>query len=247
MPRAFLRSVKHASKLILPSIWIATTLQGQGTPGNLGGAILDPAGSKLPGVRVAAIRVFPVGGTDADPPMLTTLSNQQGQYSFASVTPGSYKICAQPGGVTLLDPCLWSEDPPLANVRSGATVQMDVRLEQGSWLIVHVKDPGGEISKKQQTSQTQRDKSPDPLAVKIRTTFGSLEDLEMIDADTNGRNYRVAVPRGKDIALFVNGDDLEVADGDDKPVDSNAAPATVRVGNSSTTVDFKVKQANSGK
>src|SRR5690349_9909408 len=64
---------------------------GQSVQGGVRGAVMDSGGAIIPGVEVTLINME----TNAS---RAAVSNEQGQYVFAAVTPGLYKIkAALPG------------------------------------------------------------------------------------------------------------------------------------------------------
>ena len=95
----------------------ATTGFGQSYQGGIRGAVSDTAGAIIPGVEVALINE----GTNVS---RETVTNETGQYVFASVSPGTYKLRASLAGFKTYE-------------RSGLTigtqqfVTLDIRLEIG--------------------------------------------------------------------------------------------------------------------
>lgn len=53
-------------------------------------------------------------------------ADAQGRFSFVSLSPASYKFCANQSGMPLLDPCAWSIKPPTWNLRSNGP-------QNGAW------------------------------------------------------------------------------------------------------------------
>src|SRR5215813_11720167 len=90
----------------------------QGFQGGMRGQVLDPGGAIIPGVEVQLINV----DTNAT---RTSVTNEQGQYNFSAINPGSYKIKASLPGFKTFE-------------RQGLTVGtqefsiIDIKMEVGS-------------------------------------------------------------------------------------------------------------------
>jgi hypothetical protein len=91
---------------------------GQGFQGGLRGAVRDAAGAVVPGVEVVLTN-------EATNLTRSTISNEAGEYSFAALEPGSYKLHATLVGFKTVD---------LAGIRIGTQqfVTLDVKLEVGA-------------------------------------------------------------------------------------------------------------------
>jgi hypothetical protein len=94
------------------------TAFGQGFQGGLRGAVRDAAGAVVPGVEVTLMN-------EATSLSRTTISNESGEYNFAALEPGSYKLNASLAGFKTVE---------LTGIRVGTQqfVTLDLKLEVGA-------------------------------------------------------------------------------------------------------------------
>jgi trimeric autotransporter adhesin len=99
-------------------ILAATSAFGQGFQGGLRGAVRDAGGGLVPGAEVTLTN-------EATSLSRTTVTNDSGEYSFASLDPGSYRLKASLTGFKAVD---------LAGIRVGTQqfVTLDLKLEVGT-------------------------------------------------------------------------------------------------------------------
>ena len=97
---------------------ISITAFGQGFQGGLRGSVRDAGGAVVPGVEVMLTN-------EATNLSRMTLSNESGEYSFAALEPGSYRLHASPAGFKAVD---------LTGIRVGTQqfVTLDLKLEVGA-------------------------------------------------------------------------------------------------------------------
>src|SRR5438094_9326672 len=97
---------------------ISITTFGQGFQGGLRGSVRDAAGAVVPGVEVTLTN-------EATSLSRTTLSNESGEYSFAALDPGSYRLHASLAGFKAVDQ---------TGIRIGTQqfVTLDLKLEVGA-------------------------------------------------------------------------------------------------------------------
>src|SRR5213592_928485 len=88
---------------------------GQGFQGGLRGAVRDTGGALVPGVQVVLTN-------EATSLARTTVTNDAGEYSFAALDPGSYRLHASLTGFKALD---------LTGIRVGTAIR-HARFEAGS-------------------------------------------------------------------------------------------------------------------
>ena len=96
----------------------AINLFGQGFQGGLRGSVGDPSGALLPGVEVMLTN-------EATSLSRTTVTNDSGEYSFAALQPGSYRLHASLAGFKAFDQ---------TGIRIGTQqfVTLDLKLEVGA-------------------------------------------------------------------------------------------------------------------
>src|SRR2546428_3215104 len=91
---------------------------GQGLQGGLRGAIRDTGGGLVPGVEVVLTN-------EATSLSRTTVTNDSGEYSFATLDPGSYRLHASLPGFKALD-------QPGIRIGTQQFVTLDLKLEVGA-------------------------------------------------------------------------------------------------------------------
>jgi len=102
---------------IVVVLLLAAFTAAQSGRGHIKGTVTDNAGSVVPGVTVTLI-------SSAPPARQTAVTDERGEYTFANVVTGSYRLEFTLAGFrTTLKP---------ANVRSGRTERVDARLEIGA-------------------------------------------------------------------------------------------------------------------
>src|SRR5215470_1146556 len=97
---------------------VSITTFGQGFQGGLRGSARDAAGAVVPGVQVTLTN-------EATSLSRMTVTNDSGEYSFAALEPGSYRLNASLAGFRAID---------LAGIRVGTQqfVTLDLKLEVGA-------------------------------------------------------------------------------------------------------------------
>src|SRR6266568_9279436 len=97
---------------------VALNLFGQGFQGGLRGSVGDASGALLPGVEFTLTN-------EATSLSRTTVTNDSGEYSFAALDPGSYRLNASLTGFRVID---------LTGIRVGTQqfVTLDLKLEVGA-------------------------------------------------------------------------------------------------------------------
>ena len=82
-----MRKYLGAATILLLSLLVSTPTFSQSQSGAIGGAVSDTTGALIPGVTISA--------TNTDTGIVATaLSNEAGNYNFASLQPGKYKVSA---------------------------------------------------------------------------------------------------------------------------------------------------------
>src|SRR5439155_16054541 len=103
---------------ILSLVLAATPAFAQSFQGGLRGAIHDPGGAIVPGVEVSLVN-------EATNVPRNTVSNETGEFAFASVAPGTYKLhVVMPGFKTF--------DRAGINIGTQQFITLDVNIEVGA-------------------------------------------------------------------------------------------------------------------
>src|SRR5438128_132861 len=97
---------------------VALNLFGQGFQGGLRGSVGDASGALLPGVEVVLTN-------EATSLSRTTVTNDSGEYSFAALEPGSYRLHASLAGFKAID-------QTAIRIGTQQFVTLDLKLEVGA-------------------------------------------------------------------------------------------------------------------
>jgi hypothetical protein len=98
------------------ALLVATTVFAQGTTGSVNGTVTDNTGAVLPGVTVTASSPALMG-------VQTTVSNDQGQYRFPTLPPGSYRLEYQLAGFSTI-----VRDQIVVQITFTATVNVQLQV-----------------------------------------------------------------------------------------------------------------------
>jgi hypothetical protein len=241
--RLFSAHQRHRSFLLTTALlfgWAAVPAQSQslslkpsGATGIIQGTVTEANGKAVVGVMVSAIRTFAPAPT-TDPIVAVIATDQSGAYQFPLLVPGSYRVCvtAQPAG--FLDPCSWSDQPPVRNLEGGQIAQADIPLERGAFVHVRIDDAKG-LAIAAEASGNKL-----PIVVQGSTAAGREVNFTEIGKDAGGRYLRALVPIGTDVQLSVFSS-LGVFDKQGKSAKGPAPTVTVRATQQAETVRFSVQ------
>lgn len=110
--------MKRLSRSFLfPAFFLSALVSAQTYQGSLRGRITDPAGGPTPNVKVAITE-------EATSVRRTTITNDQGEYVFSAIAPGTYSVTAELNGFKRLE----RQD---IEVTAQAAVTVDLALELG--------------------------------------------------------------------------------------------------------------------
>src|SRR5205814_8539022 len=106
------------AKFFIAVLAVSVASFGQGVQGGLRGSARDAGGALVPGVEVKLTN-------EATSLSRTTVTNDSGEYSFAALDPGSYRLNASLTGFRVID---------LTGIRVGAqqVVTLHLKLEVGA-------------------------------------------------------------------------------------------------------------------
>jgi hypothetical protein len=119
---------------------LLTGLCGQVSASSIAGIVTTQDGQPVKGARIL-MQPQSAGsamGKNSQP------SAADGGFNVDSLAAGSYTLCVQVPGTQLLDPCRWSATPPTVMVSDSQTITgLQINLQQGALIKVHVNDTGG--------------------------------------------------------------------------------------------------------
>ena len=188
--------------------------------GSIQGVITDSKQNAVIGAKVWAIRVFSPAAV-AGPMVTSTDTDEKGAYQISGLARASYRICVYAENVMLLDPCTWSNQPPLWNLESGQAATLNIALATGQFVHVRVDDPKGTITSAEQKTGA--------LAISMSgvSADGHGTNFVQISNDSAGRNFRALVPNGATVSLQI-GSLLNVVNQSGGSVVATPTPPTVQ-------------------
>lgn len=177
----------------------------------LRGRVVDEAGN---GVFGAVVQPAQVATETSQPQRVTARAQTEidGSFVLGGVAPGRYRLCVQKLGSELLDPCEWSV--PGAKTNAVAEVEVHgedqegivVPVTMGEVLRVAVEDP--------QAARALRGKDgarrAAVLYLAVRGPNG-MRRLPLLRETPEGAEYATAIPKGRDVEVFVAGVNLNIA------------------------------------
>jgi hypothetical protein len=195
--------------LLLGSVAAAQT-------GAVSGVIVDQAGTAIVGatVRYSRLPLFlpPKSGSPARlapgesyfSASITT--DALGRHSLQNVPAGAYLVCVDAPDLPILDPCKW-DTPPLLEVTGNRTTNLDFTVWRGVFLRVRVNDPIRLLP-----SSESSPLAPAHLIVGVFFGTGASLAAQRVGADAGGQDYRMAIPAGVPLDLWVVSGFVSLAD-----------------------------------
>jgi len=223
---------------LLVGVSAATVLKAQSpgvkvTTGSIQGVITDSKQNAVIGAKVWAIRVFSAAAVSA-PLVTSTDTDINGAYQFSGLARASYRICVYAENVMLLDPCAWSDQPPLWNLESGQAATLNIVLATGRFVHVRVNDPTGAIASAEQKTGASA------IVMSGVSADGHGTHFVEVSTDSGGRNFRALVPNAATVSLQI-GSRLNVVNQSGSSVVATPTPPTVQGSAIEQTVKLTVQ------
>lgn len=186
---------------------------------SISGMITTPAGLGLPGVTVYA-RTIPKGLEQKRRPAVSNttvgsaLTGTNGQFTISNVPIGTYFLCPSLPGSTYLNPCLWSDTIPIANVTAaGPVTGITAAMQAGKTVRLDLLFPPALYSLA--ANKLEIDKSL--VLVWSPNITGPIFPSVIAD-HSGGRLFSVAVPPNSSLQLVVHSSRLSLTDTNDLPL-----------------------------
>src|SRR5258708_4730726 len=186
------------------------------------GVVQKDDNSVVAGATVVAYRTFspkPLKSRASK----AVVSGTDGSFRFDPLDPGAYVVCAEVHGTSLLDPCLWTNAPPAANLDHGMTIPVQVRLKTGAKLHIRVIDPQGAVAR-------ARKSHGDPAYLAgVWTNRGTFQPAQLISSNPAEDDLEMNVPTERDLKFLLHPGQLKINDAQGNAVDPSKGPTTVRL------------------
>jgi len=179
----------------------AMSLQAQ--TGQLRGTVTTQIGSP-----VARAFVLATGTSGAAGGPQTARTASDGSFTYASLPVGAYRLCVQPIGDTVLDPCRWSTSPVTATVTSGQTTSIGpIKVTGGQSLKVKLIDDNGALGANQGQGKT-----PGAHVLVGVWSGGLFHPMRLRNQDGNSWNHDIVVPFDTQLTLTVSSTAFALSD-----------------------------------
>lgn len=224
--RGGILTAKCISSLFVSCIFGVRAMSGQG----LAGKVVGSDGVPLNGAYVTALGTSKIPWTSA-----ITSAGQGGAFSFASLSPGAYRLCAQAPGTRYLSNCAWSTTPPTASLVAGqSAIGMVITLQRGSILQIEVSDLGGFAT------PTGGKQAPD-LLIGAYTPTG-FEPAVVTSKTATGSNHEIVIPFDANVRIVAHSSQLQFALTSGLAVGNDASMSILQPSGSSATLPTLVFQ-----
>ncbi len=206
---------------IILIVAISTGSAAFGQTGGISGTIASASGFPIAGATVTYRRLVNfLANVGKGPPRLapgevhygaSAVTDAKGSHAAQGLPQGTYQVCVDVSGQPFLDPCKWST-PPSVQVKSGQTSVLTLSLRQGVFLQIRLNDPRSLLP----TSVSPAD-SPHIITGVIFGT-GAFLAAQRASVDSGGQNYRMPIPSGTPLNLWLFSGHVSLADSQGKTV-----------------------------
>jgi hypothetical protein len=205
-------------KSFVISLFVCSFAFGQSATavGALSGSASDVTGGKLAGAQVRYQRVISAyvrgqNGQPAPAPGQTVVNGEvtadaNGAFNLPNLPVGDYLLCATVPNAPYLDPCQWAQSMRVT-VNANAVSSVSLALAKGVYLKVRVNDPAGLLP---QTIDGPM--GGGKLVVGVNFANGAYLGAQNIGVDSGGRDYRMVIPTGMPLKLWMYGRDVSLTD-----------------------------------
>ena len=192
------------------------------------GRILDDDGKP---VSNPVIFLLPQQGGPATPQKPD--SRADGSWSATGLSDGVYHVCVHMPEKGYINACQWLKSPPTVTVKNGLLpVNVDIPVQTGVKVSLHVNDPGGNLQPKGPVVH------PPFLLIGVWSEKGLFQPMTLTAASITGMDYSVTVPYESNLKVTANGTAMGLALEKGASVDASKAGAST---------PLRVTKGNSGK
>jgi hypothetical protein len=197
-----------------------------GQTGGISGTITTVSGSPVAGATVTYRRLPAFLPKTGPQPQLapgevqfgaSATTDAKGNHAAQAVPAGTYTVCVDAQAQPFLDPCKWSAAPNV-QVKSGQTSVLNIPLQLGVFLQIRFNDPHSLLTLSEITPL-------DFPHVITGAVFGKGAFLaaRRVGTDSAGQNYRMSVPSGVPLNLWLFSKDVLLTDSQGKEVSATGS------------------------
>jgi hypothetical protein len=196
------------------------------TGGGISGTIFAPDNSPVSGATVIYRRLPAyVAGAGHSPQLAPgevqfstlAITDTKGNHSANGLPPGQYVVCVNIPAQRLLDPCRWGA-APVAQVQSGQKAVLNISLQSGVFLQIRLNDPKGLLP------SSERNSFDFPhVTTGVFFRGGAFLAAERASVDSAGQVYRMTIPAGEPLNLWLSSGFVQLTDNLGKAVPATGA------------------------
>jgi hypothetical protein len=203
---------KHVA-LFLAALTSAAVAAPPEKTAEIGGRILDESKKPVPNAIVVA-HLSSIDGPVAATESAGAVTDERGRFTITGLGGGAYWLCVDVPQTDFLNPCGWSDPPPLVRVERGKqSANNDVQLERGVMIHIRVEDPQKLVT----TPGKEVANFRPVMFAKGKPHWGVWSS-----SGRNGHDYVLVAPADTDFDLGAQGDELQVDDESGKALDARA-------------------------
>jgi hypothetical protein len=145
-----------------------------------------------------------------------------GSFGFTGLEPGVYRICAQLGKSTMVNPCEWGEPPPVITLQAEQIVKnVFVTMQYGVAVSIRVNDPQQLLVQHEGKTQGAH------LLIGVGDANGMFHSALVIATDKTGRDHQIVIPANTRVNLVVKSKFFQLADATGATIAPDAAAAPI--------------------
>jgi len=145
-----------------------------------------------------------------------------GAFGFTGLQPGVYRICAQLGKGTMVNPCEWGEPAPVITLEAEQIAKnVIVAMQYGVAVPIRVNDP-------QQLLVQHEGKTPGAhLLIGVGDANGMFHSALVTGTDKTGRDHQIVIPANTRVNLVVRSKFFQLADAAGAAIAADAAATSI--------------------
>jgi hypothetical protein len=130
-----------------------------------------------------------------------------GTFKITGIDDGAYRLCVFGPADEVLDPCQWSDAPPVVRVPvAGVATDVEVEVPRGKTLRIRLDDPDDVVP------TPSRARADAYVQFGARSAAGVFHQARLVSSDGRGHNYELVVPPNADLEFVADARNLDLSD-----------------------------------
>ncbi len=176
-------------------------------PAQLFGVLVDSSGKPVVGAEVLAELMWDSSHNRKLGISRAVHTRSGGEFGFASLQPGLYRVCPSIPGSDLLPNCIWSDQQPTVALNGGQLwTGLRLIMQRGQRVVIRIDDPGNELKVKDvpgaATGSEKRKNAFVQVGVVSKKGF---HPAKFESEDAGGETHMLVVPRNFPVSLSIRG------------------------------------------